>query len=291
MQAYQVHTSNGGVRDCGAFFLDMVGEFHRQHLQIDWSLSKRRHTHEEIEKLIDQAWASHSEKVHRTSGRLFNGSLCRLIDCNVDGQKLTLAMGPVSFKEHLGTNMTNAQLRYLHGVDVLADAIGVSSAITTRDGFLVLGRRNNNALFNPDKIHPIGGMISPPKKLTQTPDPFLAMEEEIQEELNITPDRIRHMVCLGLVREKKIVQPELIFDVSVDIGIEEVLRGAVYARDFDEHSELIPIRDSQPSMVRFLDQHHQELTPVCMATLLLHGQRHWGAGWFAATRGYIGGVV
>jgi len=46
----------GGCRDCGAFFLDVVGLFDRDRVQVRWSDS-RRPTNQQIESLIEAAWA------------------------------------------------------------------------------------------------------------------------------------------------------------------------------------------------------------------------------------------
>jgi hypothetical protein len=43
--------------------------------------------------------------------------------------------------------------------------------------------------------------------------------------------------------------------------------------------------------VSFLEHKFTELTPVCLATLLLHGLRHWGGGWFTSARGYLRSVL
>ena len=48
--------SQDGCRDCEAFFLDVVGLFDRDRVQVRWSDS-RRPTNEQIESLIEAAWA------------------------------------------------------------------------------------------------------------------------------------------------------------------------------------------------------------------------------------------
>lgn len=290
MQKYQAHQTNGGVRDCGRFFLDFTGEFQSQQLSVQW-VDQRRRTHEEIERLIESAWAHHSDRAGKTPRKLFDGSLCRLIDCQTDGSKLTLTLGPVSFKEFLGTNLSNAQVRYVHGTDVLADALGVSAAVATDDGYLLLGRRSDAVAYNAGRIHPIGGMMEPAAHAGKVPDPFASLANELAEELNVPTSLVKDVVCLGMVRDKDIVQPELLFDVTVAASAADIRRAAASARDADEHVELVPVRNCPSAIVRFIEDHHHELSAMAVAALLLHGQRCWGTGWFTATRGYLRGVV
>ena len=92
------------------------------------------------------------------------------------------------------------------------------------------------------------------------------------------------------MRDKHIVQPELIFDVTADADVKDIRRSPA-AGDDEEHSELLIIRDHPAAVVTFMEQNYNDLTPVGLATLLLHGLRHWGSGWFAATRGHLRSVT
>jgi hypothetical protein len=47
------------------------------------------------------------------------------------------------------------------------------------------------------------------------------------------------------------------------------------------------VRHHPAAIVTFMENHASQLTPVALATLLLHGLHAWGSGWFASTRGYL----
>lgn len=286
MQAYEVHKTHGGVRDCGRFFLDLVGQFHRDSVTVDWH-DRPRPIGRAVQELIDATWDKQTRKAHQTDRKLFNGRLCRLIDCASPGQGLRLQLGPVDFKTFLGTNLTHAHLRYEHGPDILGDALGVSAALQTDDDFLLLGRRSEHVYYHPGRIHPIGGVVEPPEAQGQAPCPFGTMSEELHQELGLKAGAIEEILCLGLVRDKHIVQPELIFDVKVRADVSELRAGAVGAKDSMEHDELLHVRDHPSSVISFIEANAAEMTAVAQAALLLHGLRHWGTGWFASARGYL----
>jgi len=282
---YREMNASDGPCDVGPFFLDVTGTYLPEDVTVQWSDSPRP-TNREVEDLIERAWAERTGGGTKQSPRLFNGRLCRLIDCKPRKRKLTLTLGAVSFKEFLGTNVAAPHIRYVHGPEVLADALGVSAAITTRDGFLVLGRRSDRVAHYPGKIHPIGGVVErtedgPPGDL------FQALCKEIHEETHLPPERIGPIVGLGLVRDKQTVQPEFIFDVQVDAGLQTLRRSWADAADAGEHSEILSVRNSSSAVVSFIEQYDSELTPLAVAALMLHGQRQWGSGWFVSTRGYL----
>jgi hypothetical protein len=285
MQAYEAHKTNGGVRDCGRFFLDFVGQFKAQDVQVEW----RDQPHEleaPIQEVVESTWRTELDKTRHTRRKLYNGPLCRLLDCATD-KGLKLILGPCDFKDFLGTNLTHAHLRYSHGPNTLADALGVSASVLSRDGFLTLGRRSEEVFYHAGRVHPIGGVVEPIGDLPSAPSPFHTMRAELQEELCIGPEQITDLTCLGLVRDKHIVQPELIFDAVVDEDVSEIRNGFAQAPDGGEHVELVHVRHHPSSVITYIESSAEQLTPVALASLLLHGLRHWGTGWFASARGYL----
>jgi len=276
----------GGIRDCGRFFLDFAGLYTREEVDISWRDDKRP-SNKKVDAIIEQTWQEHTEGKYRSDTKeLYDGNLCRLLQCSA-ADKLSIALGPVGFKEFLGTNLTNASLRYEHGMDILADALGVSAAVRTADGFLLMGMRSESVAFHSGRLHPIGGVVEPDTSLSQPADPFTAMILELEEETALQRDMISEIVCMGLVRDKRIVQPELIFDVSISIEATELRRISNDALGKKEHSHLELISDHPARITAFIRTNFEKLTAVAIATLLLHGLRHWGCGWFTTTRGYL----
>ena len=278
-----------GSRDCGTFFLDAVGCFDQPHVQVDWK-DEPRPSNADVERLIEQTWSVELARAAEEHRRLYNGPLCRMIRCQASESRLMLTLGPVTFKELVGTNFSQAYLRYLYGQEVLADPLGVSAAVVTSDQYILMGRRSQKVAFHANRIHPIGGMVEPSTPGT-VPNPFQTMRNELMEEINVPADHIKQLVCLGLVRDKHIVQPEMVFDIVVNVSAEQIKHRLRTAVDAEEHDELILIRNHPAAVVTFMEQHFSQLTPVALASLLLHGLKNYGSGWFAAARGYLRSVI
>jgi hypothetical protein len=275
-----------GSRDCGRFFLDVYGRFDPDAIEVDWS-EEPRQSDAKVDELIESAWQQETSRAKQHDRVLYDGRLCRLAACRCEEHRLSLTLGEVSFREFLGTNLTNAYLRYTHGPEVLANALGVSAAVITSDGFCLLGRRSQRVAYHGGRIHPIGGIVEPSNDPTRPAEPFSAMRAELREELAVTDEQLGECYCLALVRDKHIVQPELVFEVVLDVETPALREQAAVARDAHEHAELVCVRNSPTAIVNFIDTHRDELTPIALATLLVHGMQCFGSGWFAATRGYL----
>lgn len=277
--------------DCGAFLLDVAGKFKRGDIDVHWSQARRRSA-EKIDQAIDKTWAEQSRRVQRDGVDLYDGRLCRLVQCQEQQGRLSLTLGEVSFREFVGTNLMNPRMRHLYGEDVLADPLGVSAAVTTADGHLLLGRRSKTVFFHAGMIHPVGGIVEMAEAGEADAHPFRAMRRELYQELGIAGEDVTDRLwCIGLVRDKVIWQPEMIFDIHLKLDLRAIRGAHVAADDAAEHTELVFLRNDSGAVVSFLRDHDSELTPVAKATLLLHGLRAWGTGWFTATRGYLRSLV
>ncbi|MDP6046763.1 MAG: hypothetical protein QGG25_14240 [Phycisphaerae bacterium] len=280
-----------GTRDCGTFFLDVMDHYARDKVKVSWS-DQPRITNDSVEELIETSWSEQTKRAALEGTKIFNGKLCRLVSYRCENDHLNLSLGSVSFKEFIGTNATQAYIRHLHGTEVMANPLGVSAAVCTNDGLIVLGMRSSNMIQYAGRIHPIGGTVEPPAADSDDcPDPFKAIIDELHEETAVPSQSVSSIICLGLVRDRNTVQPELIFDCHVDIDVVSLFASAANAMDAAEHSSLVPVRDHPGAVVSFLEKHFSQLTPVGLATLLLHGLKHWGSGWFATARGYLRSVI
>ncbi len=274
-----------GPQDCGAFFLDAVGPYSPGQLRVSWS-DQIRPTLPEVEAFIEASWLRRAAEAAVAGASLWDGPLCRLIDYSPSPRRLDMTLGPTGYRDFLGTNLYNAHLRYTHGPEMLASPIGVSAIIVVRDRFLLLGRRSRAVAYHPERIHPFGGCAEPTGN-TDPPDMFASLAAELRQELAIDPDAIGEMLCLGMVRDKQIVQPELVFDAPVNISVADIRVRAGNADDGREHTDILIVRDDPASVVSFIELNITDLTPVALAGLLLHGLHAWGTGWFASTRGYL----
>lgn len=244
-----------------------IGDWPRGTVRLTRTGSASRRIAPDVERLIDETWARVTSQpgVH-----LFDGPVCRLESFVGTPYALTLTVSETSYKPFVGTNLHNPQLAHMHGRDVMANPVGVSTLLETSDGLLVLGRRNAAVAYYANRVHPFAGTIDP----DDGDDPFVSAQRELAEELNLAEDAIAELLCVGLVEDAALLQPELIFIArttrtrnDVDRHVDRAEHHATYAICAENDAVATAVRE--PLM-----------TPVAVASLLLWGRLRFGPAWF-----------
>jgi 8-oxo-dGTP pyrophosphatase MutT (NUDIX family) len=227
-----------------------------------------RRRHPAVDAAIDAAWAAATA---RPGVRLFDGPMCRLERWHATPERLQLDLSPTSYKPFLGTNMTNPSLADAFGPEVMANPVGVSPALLTSDGFLLLGRRNASVAYYPGRTHPFSGSLEPTDA-----DAFAAVARELAEELSLAAAEVVDVRCTGVAEDLALRQPELIF-----AAVTTAPRSAVVARlDPDEHAGTWSVQAEADAVAAAIVGERDQLTPVAAAALLLWGRLRFGDRWF-----------
>jgi 8-oxo-dGTP pyrophosphatase MutT (NUDIX family) len=221
-----------------------------------------------VETAIEQAW---ERALARPGVLLFDGPMCRLQSWQADPQSLRLNLAPSSYKAFFGTNISHPEFAAAYGPAVMANPLGVSPALRTSDGWLLMGRRNASVAYYPGRVHPFAGCLEPGDTGV-----FNAVERELAEELSLTPEDITTLRCTGLIAETNLNQTELIFAATVS-----PTRDQLIARlDPAEHSAVWSSRDDARSVAGVITSPDAALTPIAIASLLLEGRLRFGTAWF-----------
>jgi len=220
---------------------------------------------------IEHVWTVMAQKpgVH-----LFDGRMCRLESFSAEGGELQLLLSETSYKNFAGTNMHNPQFGQQYGEVAMANPLGISVALISADGFLVMGRRNERVAYYPGRIHPFAGALEPEDGL----DVFGAVKRELAEELNLDGSKLAGMKCLGMAEDRGLVQPELICYAQVGRPLDDLRRRV----DEVEHDAIVPIEAQREVFERELGS-AKLYTPIALATILLCGRERFGNEWFDAT--------
>jgi 8-oxo-dGTP pyrophosphatase MutT (NUDIX family) len=241
-------------------------------VEVRW-VESARPTMPEVEAVIGRAW---SDALARPGVQLFDGPMCRLECAEVsppgEGGRLRLSLAPTSYKTFLGTNLSHPELADRYGDAILANPVGVSPALETADGFLMLGRRCGSVAYYPGRVHPFAGALEP----RDGDDVFAAVRRELAEELSLADADVTDLRCAGLVEDRALRQPELIFLARCGLTkarVETTL-------DPVEHRGTWSARATRDALEAALDD--PDLTPVAVASLLLWGRARFGAKWLGS---------
>ena len=240
-----------------------LGDWPIGRVQTDWTASTRRLL-PEVESAIELVW----QRAKAVPGTLlFDGPMCRMEQWDAHPDRLHLKISPCGYKTFFGTNMTNPQF----SPDVLANPVGLSTALCSSDGSLLLGRRNQNLAYYPGRIHPFAATLEP-----HDADVFAAIRRELHEELSLTPTDLSDMRCLGIVADDRLKQPELVFSIDSNLT-----RSAIVSRlDTTEHRSAYEIPATAAGIESALATDADQLTPAAVASLLLWGRHRLGVDWY-----------
>jgi 8-oxo-dGTP pyrophosphatase MutT (NUDIX family) len=246
----------------------VIGEYPRGSVRTRWVPDARPRV-AEVEAAVDLAW----EEANRRPGiMLYDLPMCRLESFSA-GEQLSLNLSPTTYKTFVGTNYAHPEWVRQYGAKVLANPLGVSAVVESADGFFLLGLRNEKVAHYPQRIHTFAGSL----EQEESADVFAAIQREITEELNLPAENLGEIICVGLVEDASLYQPELIFHQKTTLAREKIEK----LLDASEHSKLIAV-ETEPDLLKAAAEDAQ-LTPVAAAGLLLCGRRRFGAWWFDRT--------
>ncbi|MCP4246097.1 MAG: NUDIX domain-containing protein [bacterium] len=267
---------------CGApFTIDLIRRLTARNVVVRWDPAPQP-LEPEFEAHLERIWTQ--RLAAREAGRrLFNGSMARLVRWSIEDDMLCLETAPTDYRHFLGTNFCSTDWVGAFGSQAYADPLGTSATVITADGRLVLGRRHQALACHGGYLHAVGGTLEPGDQFGDGAlDVFAAMRRELEEELAVTGEEIEDLVVTGLVRDRSIVQPELVFDARLAVTANELRNRLDLSYPDQEHTALESCCDEPEAVAPFIER-SAPITPVAVAALLLHGRHDWGGDWYEAT--------
>lgn len=243
-----------------------VGDWHESEVTLSWAPSTWRSTRE-ADELIDQAWTRAKAQL---GDALFDGPMCRLESWELANGNLALKLSRTSYRIFLGTNIEHVERLAAMGREYLANPVGVSAALISSDGFLIMGMRNARVAYYPNRVHPFAGALEPRDDLSL----FAAVRRELEEEVGLRESDTDDIRCTGIVEEPYLLQDELIFRVTSRRTRAEIESNL----DRDEHHDSIAIRATRADIEAALQD--ERLTPVGLAAIVLWARTLLGDEWY-----------
>lgn len=275
-------------RQGAPFTIDATGRFPRRRIAQSWSL-RERPTTPEIEAAIARSWLARQRSAAGSQCVLFDGELARLVDfkatLQTDGSatELNLELAPTCYREFVGTNMENTALVLRENPDALANPLGTSSVVITSDGSLALGRRSDRVAHHAGFVHTFGGMLEAADRREEGGyDVFGSAIRELREELDLRDNEIIDIVATGIVRDRSLLQPELLFEAELRLTRDQLVQRFDPRLSDGEHTRIELLDDQAAAVASFLHD-VGPIAPVAQAALLLYGRRRWGNEWYERT--------
>jgi len=184
----------------------------------------------------------------------YNGPTWRV--CNFDTKSHTMSFVRAKYFDYLVTNLAahkcitigSEPLLYLLEDDKklsdlrkskAANSLGVGIMIITSDEYTFLELRSKGSSTYPGMLAPSasGGLSG-----ASQPDPFVAIQNEIKQELRILPSEVTDLRYLGLTRElKRAGKPEMFFSARTSLNFYDVQKSQRSAKDASETEKLVKL--------------------------------------------------
>lgn len=216
---------------------------------------------------VDANWRARKAAAASAGVTLTNGHLLRLASFEARPQHLSLELGNTRYADFLATN-ADAPTRAALPWQQLANPLGTSALILTADGHCVLGLRGGAVLLHQGYVHTIGGMFEAEDLIDGHVHATGSILREAREELGIEDAQVTTVRCRGLMRDTENLQPELMFELSVDLDTETLERHWQTAPSRHEHVSLVSIPGDPKSLRAYLTEGHP-LAPQARAALEL----------------------
>lgn len=218
----------------------------------------------QYDQMIESAWREAKAALGES---LFDGPMCRFEGYEVLGRRLVIRWSQTGYREFLGTNMTRPELPG----DERANPVGVSTGLVSVDGWFMLGRRSGNVAYYPHRLHPFSGSLEPSADVNL----FAEARRELHEELSLSDADVAEIALLGIVEDTKLNHPETILSARSTLS-----RAEVEARmDRHEHTACWACRDDPDALAAAAAEMREQLTPVALGAILLHGRQQFGDSW------------
>ncbi|MFQ5676915.1 MAG: NUDIX hydrolase [bacterium] len=261
--------------DNNVFKTLLSGSFNQDWVSVNWCAS-RRDLPATLTNRIDAFWQKQIIAAQK-DGFIFNGDLCRLNFWHVQENRVVLGLGLTSYKELLHSNHCADELETAFGNEFLARALGISVVLVSADDQIILIRRSDKVGEFPNRTDLIGGHIHPREHaVSGVPDPFLAIIDEITEELNLEIGSAERLDCIGLIETTATRKPELVFELRSERQKSDILKTASRHR-CPEIAEIFTVVNEAHALRNFLTTRRDEMSPsayggLCLYSLHLEGQ-------------------
>lgn len=249
--------------------------------------STPRPTTPAMEAMIAGEWERRLADARRAGRLLFNGDLLRYIrhrEVHAGDADSTFEMtvGSTCYRDFVGTNLFNQHRLGDFPWESFANPLGTTATLVSSDGRIVYGRRSDRVAYHAGHVHTFGGTLEAADLAADGQvDPFGSVMRELEEEVGLRPGEYEPLIFVGLVRDRDIHQPEMLFETRVNLTHAELIRRWERAEARDEHCELIGVDDDPEAIVPFV-RSCGLIAPVAVAGLLLHGRSRWGEAWYRA---------
>mgnify|MGYP006279257877 CR=1 FL=1 len=231
----------------------------RHHVRILWESLPLS-----LPSLLEQSIHTFWQTLPKT--HIFNGTVARLDtwEWSSDRRGLHLYLRPSEYRTLLYSNAHVSEICAAWGRRYLANVLGISAVLLSADKHIVFMKRSQDVGEFPGCFDVFGGHIDVSAS-HNAPCVFAAMEQELDEEVNLAPADY-DLELIGLLKSVPNQKPELVFLATSLLSTSEILKRAQRARDRHEYSDFHWVSDGH-ELQQFLTTRKEQFSPSAFGSL------------------------
>jgi NTE family protein len=231
-----------------------------------------RASHPKVEKIVKVTWKDYEKQKFFSS--FYSDSILRLDGFRETDNGFEILVNRTTYKEFLGTNVENPWIYNRYGSRFLSNPLVVSALIATEDGNLVFGLRGMELATDTGKTDAFGSFIkfsdfsaAKPFKISD------AITENLRKMTGLSPAAIASVSCLGLVRNRTTLKPELLFSVRLSLNTENLMQVFSTLQKHTKYVNLVTVPDTADSLRTYLAKNQRHMTHSLQAGIWLYASR------------------
>lgn len=229
----------------------------------------------QTDKIIEKTWARFEDKSKSRDFSLFSETLCSLIRFSETEKGAELTLGRTSYQEYLGTNLRNPWIHGKYGNEYLANPLGLNALLVSSDGKVILGMRRDNLAVD-NSLHDVfGGYLSLTPEIEDNAeiDLFAEAVYKVLKFVKASPTDILETTCLGLIRHRVSLKPEILFTVRINRTADQLTGGDGGMTPDQKYVKWITLEDNAGALKDYYIKNRHRMTVALMAGLSLYASR------------------
>lgn len=266
------------MKDTLPITIHACGRYAPQQVTVTFDPAPRP-TSPELDASIAAEWDRQVALAATAKRVLFNGEMLRHISHHATESRFEMTVGLTCYRDFVGTNLYGQHWLDRVGWDSFSNPVGTTATLISADSLICYGLRSSRVAYHAEHVHTFGGALEmSDRRPDGSVDVFAALLRELHEELALDPTDLLDLTCVGLIRDKEIHQPELLFEARMRFTADELRERWKTAESRDEHQGIVTLEDKPDAIFPFI-RSCKHIAPVAIGALLIHGRLAHGQTW------------
>lgn len=260
-----------GRRENPYFDIPILGKFGKGKILV--KQSPQEQYSEGQEAAIEKVWQARNEARLAAGQKPLESASLNLKRAIVENDRLVIEVAEGTYKDHIAIQDRDFRNAF---PDFDPRTIGTNIVVRTNDSKLMIIQRSMDSATKPGALSVVGGQGDIGKDCDEDGiwDPFKTIARELEEEAGIKKDEVNNLVAAGIIYNKTIRNPSIIFYADSSLSSDQIRQ-----RVGDGEVWVKFIAGDQADLEHSILWWTSSPSPSGSAALAIYGKDKFGIGW------------